>query len=344
TIAITVLSFIVWLHHFFTMGSGANVNAFFGITTMIIAIPTGVKIFNWLFTMYQGRIQFHSAMLWTIGFIVTFSIGGMTGVLLAVPGADFVLHNSLFLIAHFHNVIIGGVVFGCFAGMTYWWPKAFGYTMNETWGKRAFWFWIIGFFVTFMPLYAMGFMGMTRRVSQDIDPMFMPLMVVAEIGALLIACGILCIVLQIFVSVRDRNKNRDLTGDPWGGRTLEWAIASPPPFYNFAVVPEVHERDAFWEMKEKGEAYKQPAHYEEIHMPKNSAAGIYIGLFSTIFGFAMIWHIWWLAIVGFAGIVITWIAKSFDEDVDYYVPVATVEKLENQHFDEITKAGLKNVN
>lgn len=305
TVCITVLSFIVWLHHFFTMGAGANVNAFFGITTMIIAIPTGVKIFNWLFTMYQGRIVFHSAMLWTIGFIVTFSVGGMTGVLLAVPGADFVLHNSLFLIAHFHNVIIGGVVFGCFAGMTYWWPKAFGFKLNETWGKRAFWFWIIGFFVAFMPLYALGFMGMTRRLSQQIDPQFHTMLMIAASGAVLIALGILCLVIQMYVSIRDRDQNRDLTGDPWGGRTLEWATSSPPPFYNFAVVPHVHERDAFWEMKEKGEAYKKPDHYEEIHMPKNSGAGIVIAAFSTIFGFAMIWHIWWLAIVGFAGMIIT---------------------------------------
>lgn len=341
TVCITVLSFIVWLHHFFTMGAGANVNAFFGITTMIIAIPTGVKIFNWLFTMYQGRIVFNSAMMWTIGFIVTFSVGGMTGVLLAVPGADFVLHNSLFLIAHFHNVIIGGVVFGCFAGLTYWWPKAFGFTLNETWGKRAFWFWIIGFFVAFMPLYVLGFMGMTRRLSQQIDPQFHPMLVIAACGAALIACGILCQLIQFYVSIRDRDQNRDLTGDPWGGRTLEWATSSPPPFYNFAIVPQVHERDAFWEMKEKGEAYKQPAHYEEIHMPKNSGAGIVIAAFATVFGFAMIWHIWWMAIASFIGIVATWIIKSFDEDVDYYVPVAEVEKLEKQHFDEINKAGLK---
>ena len=342
--AISVLGFMVWLHHFFTMGSGASVNAFFGLATMLISIPTGVKLFNWLFTIYQGRLRFTSQVLWTLGFMVTFAIGGMTGVLLAIPGADFVLHNSLFLIAHFHNVIIGGVVFGCFAGMTYWWPKAFGFKLNETWGKRAFWFWIIGFFVAFMPLYALGFMGMTRRLSQQIDPQFHTMLMIAASGAVLIALGILCLVIQMYVSIRDRDQNRDLTGDPWGGRTLEWATSSPPPFYNFAVVPHVHERDAFWEMKEKGEAYKKPDHYEEIHMPKNSGAGIVIAAFSTIFGFAMIWHIWWLAIVGFAGMIITWIVKSFDEDVDYYVPVAEIEKLENQHFDEITKAGLKNGN
>ncbi|EKN6038598.1 cytochrome o ubiquinol oxidase subunit I [Yersinia enterocolitica] len=344
TIAITVLSFIVWLHHFFTMGSGANVNAFFGIATMIISIPTGVKIFNWLFTMYQGRIQFNSAMLWTVGFIITFSIGGMTGVLLAVPGANFVLHNSLFLIAHFHNVIIGGVVFGCFAGLTYWWPKSFGFTLNEKWGIRAFWFWIIGFFVAFMPLYVLGFMGMTRRLSQDINPEFHPMLMVAAGGAALIACGILCQVIQVFVSIRDREQNRDLTGDPWGGRTLEWSTSSPPPFYNFAVVPEVTDRDEFWDMKEKGKAYKRPAKYEEIHMPKNTGAGVIIAGFSLIFGFAMIWYIWWLAIVGFVGMIVTWIVKSFDEDVDYYVPVAEVERIEDLHHEQISKAGVNHVN
>lgn len=345
TIAITVLSFCVWLHHFFTMGSGANVNAFFGIMTMIIAIPTGVKIFNWLFTIYQGRVVLNSAMLWTVGFIITFSIGGMTGVLLAVPGADFVLHNSLFLIAHFHNVIIGGVVFGCFAGMTYWFPKAFGYTLNETWGKRAFWFWIIGFYVAFMPLYALGFMGMTRRLSQQIDPVFHPLLMVAAAGAALIALGILCQVIQIVVSVRDREQNRDLTGDPWGGRTLEWATSSPPPFYNFAIVPEVNnQRDVFWEMKEEGSAYQKPLAYEPIHMPKNTGAGVIIAAFSLVFGFALIWHIWWLAIVGFAGMIVTWIVHSFNEDVDYYVPVEEVERIENRHFDQISEAGEKNVN
>ncbi|WAS99950.1 cytochrome o ubiquinol oxidase subunit I [Rouxiella chamberiensis] len=341
TIAITVLAFIVWLHHFFTMGSGANVNAFFGIMTMIISIPTGVKIFNWLFTMYQGRITLNAAMLWTIGFIITFSVGGMTGVLLAVPGADFVLHNSLFLIAHFHNVIIGGVVFGCFAGLTYWFPKSFGFTLNETWGVRAFWFWIIGFFVAFMPLYALGFMGMTRRISQDIDPQFHTLLCVAAFGAFLIACGIACIFIMFFVSVRDREKNRDLTGDPWGARTLEWATSSPPPFYNFAIVPHIHDRDEFWDMKEKGTAYVKPEKYEEIHMPKNSGAGFVIAVCSLAFGFAAIWDMWWLVIVGFLGVVITWIWKSFDEDVDYYVPVAEVERIENEHYENISKAGVK---
>ncbi|MGS3174694.1 cytochrome o ubiquinol oxidase subunit I [Aeromonas sanarellii] len=337
TVAITVLSFIVWLHHFFTMGSGANVNAFFGITTMIISIPTGVKIFNWLFTMYRGRIEFSSPMLWTVGFIITFTVGGMTGVLLSVPAANFVLHNSLFLIAHFHNVIIGGVVFGCFAGITYWFPKAFGFKLDDVWGKRAFWFWITGFFVAFMPLYVLGFMGMTRRVSQNIDPEFHGWLVVAACGAGLIALGVLCQVIQIVVSIRDREKNRDLTGDPWGGRTLEWATSSPPPFYNFAIEPKVKGLDAFWEAKQDGCAYRKPAQYAPIHMPKNSGAGVIIAAFSTLFGFAMIWHIWWMAIAGFIGMIATWIIHSFNDDVDYYVQVDEIERIEGQHFDNINK-------
>ena len=337
TVAITVLSFIVWLHHFFTMGSGANVNAFFGITTMIISIPTGVKIFNWLFTMYRGRIEFSSPMLWTVGFIITFTVGGMTGVLLSVPAANFVLHNSLFLIAHFHNVIIGGVVFGCFAGITYWFPKAFGFKLDDVWGKRALWCWITGFFVAFMPLYVLGFMGMTRRVSQNIDPEFHGWLVVAACGAGLIALGVLCQVIQIVVSIRDREKNRDLTGDPWGGRTLEWATSSPPPFYNFAIEPKVTGLDAFWEAKADGSAYKKPAQYAPIHMPKNSGAGVIIAAFSVVFGFAMIWHIWWMAIAGFIGMIATWIIHSFNDDVDYYVQVDEIERIEGQHFDNINK-------
>ena len=337
TVAITVLSFVVWLHHFFTMGSGANVNAFFGITTMIISIPTGVKIFNWLFTMYRGRIEFSSPMLWTVGFIITFTVGGMTGVLLSVPTANFVLHNSLFLIAHFHNVIIGGVVFGCFAGITYWFPKAFGFKLDDVWGKRAFWFWITGFFVAFMPLYVLGFMGMTRRVSQNIDPEFHGWLVVAACGAGLIAIGVLCQLIQVVVSIRDREKNRDWTGDPWGGRTLEWATSSPPPFYNFAIEPKVTGLDAFWEAKEDGSAYRQPAKYAPIHMPKNSGAGVIIAAFSVVFGFAMIWHIWWMAIAGFVGMIATWIIHSFNDDVDYYVQVDEIERIEGQHFDNINK-------
>ncbi|MGN6581882.1 MAG: cytochrome o ubiquinol oxidase subunit I [Bordetella sp.] len=335
TAAIGVMSFIVWLHHFFTMGSGANVNAFFGISTMIISIPTGVKIFNWLFTMYRGRVRMTVPVYWTIGFIITFVIGGMTGVMLAIPGADFVLHNSVFLIAHFHNVIIGGVVFGCIAALNYWFPKAFGFKLNETLGKCSFWCWLVGFYFAFIPLYILGLKGMTRRLNHYDNPEWHPYLVVAWFGAVIIAAGIGFLILQILVSIRDREKNRDLTGDPWGGRTLEWAISSPAPFYNFAHVPHVDHLDQFWEDKENGIAYKQPTHYEDIHMPRNSAAGPIMGVLSIVMGFGLIWHIWWMAIIGFVGMIATFIARSYSTDLDYYVPAAEVEAIENARYRQL---------
>ena len=337
TVAIGVLSFLVWLHHFFTMGSGANVNAFFGIATMVISIPTGVKVFNWLFTMYRGRIRFTVPVLWTIGFMVTFVIGGMTGVLLAVPGADFVLHNSLFLIAHFHNMIIGGVVFGCLAALNFWFPKAFGFKLEERWGKWSFWCWLVGFYVAFFPLYALGFMGATRRMQHYDNPAWQPYFVVAFIGAAIIMAGIGFTVLQIAVSIRNRAANRDLTGDPWGGRTLEWATSSPAPFYNFAVLPEVSELDQFWADKEHKRAYPRHAHYADIHMPRNTGVGVVMGGLATLLGFGLIWHIWWLAILGLAGMIGAFIARSYDRDVDYYVPGAEVEKIERERLVPLSK-------
>ncbi|GAA0847794.1 cytochrome o ubiquinol oxidase subunit I [Cupriavidus pauculus] len=338
TSSIGVLSFFVWLHHFFTMGSGASVNAFFGIMTSIISIPTGVKLFNWLFTMYRGRIRFHSSTLWTIGFMVTFAVGGMTGVLLAVPGADFVLHNSLFLIAHFHNVIIGGVVFGCLAAMTFWFPKVFGFTLNEFWGKVAFWCWLIGFYLAFMPLYALGLQGMTRRMNHYNNPEWQPYLIVALVGAVIIGFGILAILWQLFVSVRDRNQHRDLTGDPWDGRSLEWSTASPAPFYNFAQVPHITSLEQHWDDKQSGRAYAVPARYEDIHMPRNTSAGFLVSVFGLAFCFGFVWHIWWLAGLGLAAMIITFIARSYDRDVDYYVPAAVVERMEHARMQQLKSA------
>ncbi|MDE2420060.1 MAG: cytochrome o ubiquinol oxidase subunit I [Gammaproteobacteria bacterium] len=331
TAVISILSFIVWLHHFFTMGAGGNVNAFFGIATMVISIPTGLKIFNWLFTMYRGRVTFSPSIIWTLGFLFTFTIGGMTGVLLAVPGADFVLHNSLFLIAHFHNVIIGGVVFGYMAGFVYWFPKAFGFKLNEKIGNSAAFCWIVGFFVAFVPLYILGFMGMTRRLNHYDNPAWQPLLIVAFFGMLIIGLGILLQLVQLFVGFLQKDKNLDVTGDPWDGRTLEWSTSSPPPFYNFAVIPHVHSRDAFWRMKEKGTADNHPTKYSDIHMPRNTGVGVYVGAFSFAFGFALIWHIWWLVAVGLVGMVVCVIVRSYDNDTDYYVPAAEVERIENLH-------------
>ncbi|MFF8799778.1 MULTISPECIES: cytochrome o ubiquinol oxidase subunit I [unclassified Methylobacterium] len=329
TVVITILSYLVWLHHFFTMGSGANVNSFFGLTTMIISIPTGAKIFNWLFTMYRGRIRFDVPMLWTVSFMVTFTIGGMTGVLLAVPPADFVLHNSLFLIAHFHNVIIGGVLFGMFAGVNYWFPKAFGFKLDEFWGKVSFWFWTIGFYVAFMPLYVLGLMGVTRRVQHFEDTSLQPWFVVAALGAGLIALGIGAMIVQFAVSIKNREALRDVTGDPWGGRTLEWATSSPPPDYNFAFTPVVRGLDAWWEMKARG--FQRPmTGYKPIHMPKNTATGVILGVISIAFSFAMIWYIWWLAALAFAATLVVSIVHTFNYDRDFYIPADTVARTEAQ--------------
>jgi cytochrome o ubiquinol oxidase subunit 1 len=328
TIAIAVLSFVVWLHHFFTMGAGADVNAFFGIATMVIAVPTGVKIFNWLFTMYRGRIEFTTPMMWSLGFIVTFTIGGMTGVLLSVPGADFMLHNSEFLVAHFHNMLIPGALFGYFAGYSYWFPKMFGFRLDEKWGRRAFWSWLVGFYLAFMPLYALGFMGMPRRLFHYDNPIWQPYLLVALAGTSLIAYGIFCQVAQLVVSIRNRASLRDSTGDVWDSHSLEWSTASPPPFYNFAKTPRVEALDAFLHMKERGIPHRAEAPFSAIHMPRNSWVGVAIGAFTFVFGFAMVWHIWWLAVLGTLALLILLVMRANDENVDYMLSAEDVARCE----------------
>lgn len=328
TICITILSYLVWLHHFFTMGSGASVNSFFGITTMVISIPTGAKLFNWLFTMYRGRIRFELPMMWTVAFMLTFVIGGMTGVLLAVPPADFVLHNSLFLIAHFHNVIIGGVLFGLFAAINYWWPKAFGYKLDVFWGKVSFWCWVVGFWVAFTPLYILGLMGVTRRMRVFDDPSLQIWFVIAGIGALIVAAGIGAMLVQFAVSIWRRKELRDETGgDPWDGRTLEWATSSPPPDYNFAFTPVIHDLDAWYDMKKRG--HQRPVNgFRDIHMPSNTGAGIILSGFCLVMGFALVWHIWWLVALSFVATIAGAIYHTFNYKRDFDIPAATVAAVE----------------
>lgn len=316
--AIAFFSYVVWLHHFFTMGAGGDVNAFFGIMTMVIAIPTGVKIFNWLFTMYRGRVRFTSPMYWFIGFVITFTIGGMTGVIHAIPAIDFQMHNSLFLVAHFHNMIIGGVVFGYFAGLTYWFPKIFGFTLNESLGKAAAWCWIIGFIGAFGPLYILGIMGATRRLDHyDASLGWQGLFIVAGIGVGIIMLGVGLQVLQVVVSIINRNKNLDTTGDPWGGRTLEWSVPSPAPSYNFAIEPVVTERDAFWHQKETG--LKPKNTFEPFYLPKNSPYGLAIAFAAFLVCFALIWHIWWLVFIGLTGALVLLLIRFSDEEPEYLI-------------------------
>src|ERR1700735_536908 len=326
TMAICLISFTVWLHHFFTMGAGPNVNAVFGIASMIIAVPTGVKIFNWLFTMYGGRIVYATPMLWSIGFMVTFVIGGLTGVLVAVVPADFMLHNSLFQVAHFHNVIIGGVLFGMFAGYTFWFPKAFGFRLHEGWGKASFWCWFIGFYLAFGPLYVLGMGGMARRLQHIDDVSWWPLLIVAELGAIVILIALVCMAAQLYVSIRTRNSRR-VSGDPWNGRTLEWATSSPPPPYNFAVLPRVTTIDAFWEMKRWGGSSVEPT-YESIETPRNTPTGFLVAFFAVLGGFSLIWHIFWLAIISLLTILPTAMVFGWSENREREIPATEVARME----------------
>jgi cytochrome o ubiquinol oxidase subunit 1 len=332
TMAICILSFMVWLHHFFTMGAGADVNGFFGIMTMIIAVPTGVKIFNWLFTMWGGRVRFQVPMLWSLAFMVTFVLGGMTGVLMAVPPADFVLHNSLFLVAHFHNVVIGGVLFGAFAGYNYWFPKAFGFRLDEQLGKAAFWFWVIGFYVAFMPLYVLGLEGMTRRMQHYDVAAWQPWLIVAAFGAALILTGIGFQVAQLVVSVRNRESLRDRTGDPWDGRTLEWVTSSPPAAFNFAVLPDVTGQEAYWGMKQRAlqQRFVELPDYKAIELPRNSPTGFVVAFFAVVTGFALIWHIWWMVVVGLVGAFATFVAFAWRDRAEYQLSAKEIAQIDRE--------------
>jgi cytochrome o ubiquinol oxidase subunit 1 len=329
--AIAFLSFIVWLHHFFTMGAGADVNAFFGIMTMLIAIPTGVKIFNWLFTMYRGRIWFATPMLWFIGFVIIFTIGGVAGVLMAEPAIDFQVHNSLFLVAHFHMMIVGGVVFGYFAGITYWFPKIFGFKLNERLGRYAFWCWFVGFLLAFVPLYILGLMGATRRMDHyDASLGWQPLFIVAGVGVMFVIAGIGFQLLQFGVSIWQREKNLDITGDPWNGRTLEWSTTSPPPFYNYAVIPKIETRDAYWEMKKTQPQVIHKPEYKDIRLPKNTPLPMIIAACAFVFGFAIVWHIWWLAVIGLLALITVIIIRTSDDETEYTITAAKLAKLEGR--------------
>jgi cytochrome o ubiquinol oxidase subunit 1 len=330
-LAIVVLSYCVWLHHFFTMGAASDVNAVFGIATMLIAVPTGVKIFNWLFTMYRGRIRFSAPMVWFMGFVFLFTMGGVAGVLMAVPAVDFQLHNSLFLVAHFHTMIVSGVLFGYFAGLSYWFPKVFGFRLNDTIGKYAAYLWIIGFVVAFGPLYILGLMGATRRLDHySAAQGWHVLFISAGIGSVIIAGGLALMIYQVIYSYVNRSRSMDITGDPWNARTLEWSTSSPAPEYNFAILPVVSERDAFWEMKHSGaKAALAKPEYTPITVPKNTPAGLMIASFAFVFGFAMIWHIWWLAGIGLLGIVMTILIRTTSGDHEEVISVKQIEAIES---------------
>ena len=328
TMAIAVLSFTVWLHHFFTMGQSANVNAFFGVATMTIAVPTGVKVYDWIWTMFRGELRFTPPMLFSVAFIMTFVLGGITGVMLAIPPIDFVVHNSVFLVAHFHNVLIPGLLYGMIAGYQYWFPKAFGFRLSEGWGKVSFGCWVVGFYLAFMPLYVLGLGGMARRTQSILDPDFQPWLTVAVIGAFILLAGLVTLFVQLVVSVRDRERNRVPVGDPWDGRGLEWSIPAPPPEYNFATIPTVHRLDAFYWFKADGRAYKPAAAYTDIVVPKNSWVGPIVGGAGAVCAFGLVWHIGWMSLLGFTLAWLAVIARSFVRDTHRTIPAAEVKARE----------------
>ncbi len=335
-VGVSSLGLSVWLHHFFTMGAGADVNAWFGLMSMIIAIPTAVLMYTWIATLYKGRIRFATPMLWFLGFVFTFTIGGLSGVMLGIPTADFQLHNSLYLVAHFHANVVGGVLFGIFCGITFWFPKFAGFRLNERIGKNAFWFWIVGFCLSFIPMMILGLMGATRRLDHyDASTGWQPLYITMLIGGLLIASGVGLQLAQILASIIERKRLADTTGDPWNGRSLEWSTASPPPAYNISKIPTVTTRDAFWEMKQKGQG--EPA-YEDIHVVKNTAAGIYISIFAFLAGFGFVWNIVWLWVASLIAIIVSIVVRSFTEDTEYTVTAAEVKALEEERLKHVPDA------
>ncbi|HEY5338328.1 MAG TPA: cbb3-type cytochrome c oxidase subunit I, partial [Rhizomicrobium sp.] len=338
TMAIAILSFTVWVHHFFTMGQSANINAVFGIATMAIGVPTGVKIYDWIWTMFRGEVRFAVPMLYSLAFMITFMLGGLSGIVLAFPPLDYLVHNTLFLVAHFHNVIIPGVLYGLLAGYHYWFPKAFGFRLSEKWGRVSFACWVVGFYLAFMPLYVLGFAGVSRRTQGMFDPVFRPWLYIAGAGALILLAALVALLVQLWVSVRDRADNRVAAGDPWDGRGLEWSVSAPPPEYNFAMIPNIASRDAFYGEKRYGDPYAAPARYEDIELPKNSRTGPVIGVVGAAAAFGLVWHMWWLVILGVVVIVATVIARSFVRDVQRTIPAAEVERIERSWLRAVAEA------
>ncbi|NDP48329.1 MAG: cytochrome ubiquinol oxidase subunit I [Sulfuriferula multivorans] len=338
TMAIVALSFAVWMHHFFTMGQSANINAVFGIASMLIGIPTGVKIYDWMWTIFRGRVRFTVPMIYSIGFIYLFVLGGITGILLASPTIDYQVHNTVFLVAHFHNVAIPGALFGLLAGYHFWFPKAFGFRLNERMGKVSAFCWIFGFMLAFFPLYALGLMGLPRRSVAYTEPSYVPLEIAAFLGAILLTVALVTLVVQLWVSIKQRDKNRVFAGDPWDGRSLEWSVSAPPPEYNFAVIPVVTGRDAFTLAKEGGKAYPLPESYTDIEMPKNSVMGPVLGAIGFALAFGLVWHILWMVILFFVAAVVTMIVYGFARDTTRIVPAQQVQQEHRRWLDAVAAA------
>lgn len=327
-VAISLLSFLVWVHHFYTMGQGALANSFFSITTMLIAVPTGVKIFNWLSTLYKGKIEFTTPMLFSLAFIPIFTFGGVTGVMLAMASADYQYHNTMFLVAHFHYVLIPGTVFAVIAGLYYWFPLMFGFKLNEKLGKISFWFITICFNVTFLPLFFLGLDGMTRRMSTySAETGYGPLNMLSAIGAVGLAIGFAILVYNIYWSAR--YMPRETKSDPWDARTLEWSTSMPVPSYNFAITPHVSSLDSFWNHK-KGKENMYEGSYEEIHMPSSSFKPFLLFVFFFAFGFSMVFSWWIPAIITAIPIIVLLFARSFDNDHGFHISIKEIKETEKK--------------
>lgn len=329
TMAIAVLSFTVWVHHFFTMGQSANVNAAFGIATMTIGVPTGVKIYDWIWTMFRGEVRFTVPMLYALAFMMTFVLGGFTGIILAMPPLDYLVHNTLFLVAHFHNMLIPGLLYGMLAGYHYWFPKAFGFRLDERWGRIAFTCWVVGFYLAFFPLYVLGASGMARRTQAIFEPSFLPWLYVAGVGAFVLLAALTSLGIQLWVSIRDRVSLRVEAGDPWDGRGLEWSVSAPPPEYNFAVLPLIDGRNPFYDHKHdegQPDPYASPPSYEDIVVPRGSATSVVIGLTAAVAAFGLIWEIWGLTIVALQVIVAAVVLRSFGRNQHRTIPAAEVAR------------------
>lgn len=329
TALIGFLGFMVWAHHMFTTGLGAIANTLFGLATMLIAVPTGIKIFNWLLTMWGGQIRFTAANLWAVGFIPTFTIGGMTGVMLAIPPADYQYHDSYFVVAHFHYVIVGGLVFGLFAGLYYWWPKMFGKMLNETLGKWNFWTFFIGFHLTFFPQHFLGLMGMPRRVFTYLKDQNLDLgNFISTIGAFGMTIGTILFLVNVVVSA---NSSKRAPADPWDGRSLEWSIPSPPPEYNFAQTPLVRGLDAFWIEKMAGNKGMTPAEpLGDIHMPSPSFLPFLMSVGLFIAGYGFMYHNYVVVVIGLLVTFACMFLRSVKDDPGYHI-----------HEDEIEDKGVK---
>ncbi len=339
TFAIAGVSWLVWLHHFFTMGMGPYVSTEFSVATMLVGIPTGVKVFNWAFTMYRGKLTYTAAMHWALGALFLVLVGGLTGMMLSIPAINYMVHNSVFVVAHFHMMLLS-IVYAVFGGVMFWFPKIYGYKLNELWGKATFWLFSAGTAFVFIPMFMLGFMGMTRRLDWPFDPRWSNMLNIQEFGIFVYVLSIVAFVVMLYVSIRDR-ACQQVGADAWGtSRSLEWITPSPVPFYNYAIVPQVNARDEAAWRREHGLTNVQPERYAAVHMPNNTGMAIIIGGLLFVLGFALTWRIWWLSGISLIAIIVLMIYRSAKGDPGYIIPAADIERMDRAAHQKMPTAEL----